>query len=102
MQPVLAQEMKDLWSDVRESGTLRVGVAEAPPLPVRDPKTREWASCFLGVMNGLAESIDVEIEVVETSWGNMVAGFQAGKWDISAAQNLKPQCALAVNDSIPI
>ena len=50
-------------------------MAEAPPLPVRDPKTGEWASYFLGVMNGLAESIDVEIEVVETTWGNKVAGL---------------------------
>ena len=78
MQHVLAQEMEYLWRDVQERGTLRVGVAEAPPLPVRDPKTGEWASYFLCVMNGLAESIDVEIEVVETTWGNMVAGFRQG------------------------
>lgn len=100
--PATAQETEDLWSDVQERGTLRVGVAEAPPLLVRDPKTGDWSGYFLDVMNGFAESIDVEIEVVETTWGNMVAGLQAGKWDISTALNRKPQRALAVNYSIPI
>lgn len=101
-QPVLAQERENLWADVQERGTLRVGVAEAPPLLVRDPKTGDWSGYFLDVMNGFASSIDVEVEVVETTWGNMVAGLQAGKWDISSALNRKPQRALAVNYSIPI
>ncbi len=101
-QPALAQERENLWSDVQERGTLRVGVAEAPPLLMRDPKTGEWSGYFLDVMHGFAASIDVEIEVVETTWGNMVAGLQAGKWDISTALNRKPQRALAVNYSIPI
>ncbi|MES0885151.1 transporter substrate-binding domain-containing protein [Roseibium sp. SCP14] len=97
-----AQEKENLWSDVQERGTLRVGVAEAPPLLVRDPKTGEWSGYFLDVMEGFAEAIDVEVEPVETTWGNMVAGLQAGKWDISSALNRKPQRALAVNYSIPI
>lgn len=97
-----AQERENLWGDVQERGILRVGVAEAPPLLVRDPKTGEWSGYFLDVMNGFAESIDVKIEPVETTWGNMVAGLQAGKWDISSALNRKPQRALAVNYSIPI
>ncbi|WP_421702968.1 transporter substrate-binding domain-containing protein [Aliiroseovarius sp.] len=101
-QPAVAQDKEALWSDVQERGTLRVGVAEAPPLLVRDPKTGDWSGYFLDVMDGFAASIDVEVEVVETTWGNMVAGLQAGKWDISSALNRKPQRALAVNYSIPI
>lgn len=77
-------------------------MAEAPPLLVRDPKTGDWSGYFLDVMNGFAADIDVEIEVVETTWGNMVAGLQAGKWDISSALNRKPLRALAVNYSVPI
>lgn len=102
VQPAMAQERENLWSDVQQRGTLRVGVAEAPPLLVRDPKTGDWSGYFLDVMDGFAASIDVEIEVVETTWGNMVAGLQAGKWDISSALNRKPQRALAINYSIPI
>ncbi|WP_420583654.1 transporter substrate-binding domain-containing protein [Ruegeria sp.] len=101
-QGAVAQERENLWADVQERGTLRVGVAEAPPLLVRDPKTGEWSGYFLDVMDGFAESIDVKVEPVETTWGNMVAGLQAGKWDISSALNRKPQRALAVNYSIPI
>ena len=102
IQPVTAQESEDLWRNVLERGTLRVGVAEAPPLLVRDPASGEWSGYFLDVMQGFAESIEVELEVVETTWGNMVAGLQAGKWDIATALNRKPQRALAVNYSIPI
>ena len=98
----IAQERENLWKDVQERGTLRVGVAEAPPLMVRDPASGEWSGYFLDVMNGFAASIDVEVEIVETTWGNMVAGVQAGRWDISSGLNRNPQRALALNYSIPI
>ena len=102
MQPAVAQETENLWKDVQSRGSLRVGVAEAPPLLVRDPATGNWSGYFLEIIEGFAKSIDVELEVVETTWGNMVAGLQAGKWDIATALNRKPQRALAVNYSIPI
>ncbi|QBY00217.1 transporter substrate-binding domain-containing protein [Rhodophyticola sp. CCM32] len=98
----VAQESENLWQDVQERGTLRVGVAEAPPLMVRDPASGEWSGYFLDVMEGFAASIDVEVEIVETTWGNMVAGVQAGRWDISSGLNRNPQRALALNYSIPI
>ena len=98
----IAQERENLWQDVQERGTLRVGVAEAPPLMVRDPASGEWSGYFLDVMHGFAASINVEVEVVETTWGNMVAGVQAGRWDISSGLNRNPQRALALNYSIPI
>ncbi len=97
-----AQERENLWQDVQERGTLRVGVAEAPPLMVRDPASGEWSGYFIDVMDGFAASIDVEVEIVETTWGNMVAGVQAGRWDISSGLNRNPQRALALNYSIPI
>ncbi|WP_166418341.1 substrate-binding periplasmic protein [Cochlodiniinecator piscidefendens] len=100
--PAQSQERETLWTDVQERGTLRVGVAEAPPLMVRDPLTGEWSGYFLDVMEGFAGAIDVEVEVVETTWGNMVAGLQAGRWDISSGLNRNPQRALAINFSIPI
>lgn len=102
VQSAAAQEKESLWSDALERGTLRVGVAEAPPHLVRDPKTGEWSGFFLDVMEGYGDAIGVEIEVVETTWGNMVAGLQAGKWDISSALNRNPQRAMAINFSQPI
>ena len=100
--PAQAQDKENLWSDVQSRGTLRVGVAEAPPLMVRDPKTGEWSGYFLDVMEGYGKAIDVDIEVVETTWGNMVAGLQAGKWDVSSGLNRNPQRSLAINFSMPI
>ena len=42
MQPAAAQDKENLWADVQERGTLRVGVAEAPPLLV--------PSCWLALV----------------------------------------------------
>jgi polar amino acid transport system substrate-binding protein len=98
----LSQEHKSIWSDVQQRGVLRVGVAEAPPLLVRDPKTGNWSGYFLEVMKGFGSVLGVKVEPVETTWGNMVAGVQAGKWDIATGLNRKPERAMAVNYSIPI
>ncbi len=100
--PASAQDAENLWKDVQERGTLRIGVAEAPPLMVRDPASGQWSGYFIDVMNGFAAKLEVKPELVETTWGEMVSGLQAGKWDISTGLNRKPERALAVNYSIPI
>lgn len=100
--PVRAQDQKSFWSQLQARGTVRVGVADAPPLLQRDPNTGKWTGYFLDVMNGFGEKLGIKVEPVETTWGNMVAGLQAGKWDIAMALNRTPERALAVNFSIPI
>jgi len=101
-QPATAQERKSIWTEIQERGTLRVGVAEAPPLLMRDPKTGEWSGYFLDVASGFATVLGVKVEPVETTWGNMVAGLQAGKWDLASGLNRTPLRAMAVNYSLPI
>ncbi len=98
---VQAQEKEKLWENVQKAGVLRVGVAEAPPHLSRDPKTGKWSGFFVEMAEKYGEAIGVKVEPVETTWGNMVAGLQAGKWDISLALNRNPKRSLAINYSIP-
>jgi len=73
----------DSMAAVKENGTLRVGVTQAPPWYSKDLSSGEWNS-GLGVQMGkaMAESIGVEFEPVEVTWGTAIAALQSGKIDL--------------------
>ena len=98
-QNVLAQEK--LWDKVQSEGVLKVGAAVAAPHAIRDPKTGEWSGVAIDVLRKFAEGMDVELKVVDTTWDNIIAGMQAGKWDIAVALNRTQRRALAINYSQP-
>ncbi|WP_205853233.1 transporter substrate-binding domain-containing protein [Zhengella mangrovi] len=68
---------------VKERGSLRVGVTQAPPWYSKDPATGEWTS-GVGVSAGkaMAEALGVKFEPVEVTWGTAVAALQSNKIDI--------------------
>ncbi|MCH8997260.1 MAG: transporter substrate-binding domain-containing protein [Proteobacteria bacterium] len=98
-QDALAQEK--LWEKVQNEGVLKVGAAVAAPHAIRDPKTGEWSGVAIDVLRKFAEGLDVELKVVDTTWDNIIAGMQAGKWDIAVALNRTQRRALAINYSQP-
>jgi polar amino acid transport system substrate-binding protein len=69
--------------EVKERGTLRVGVTQAPPWYSKDPATGEWTS-GVGVSAGkaMAAALGVEFEPVEVTWGTAVAALQSNKIDV--------------------
>ena len=58
-------------AQVKQRGTLRVGVTQAPPWFSKDPKSGDWAS-GVGVSLGkaMAGDLGVKFEPVEVTWGN--------------------------------
>src|SRR5690606_28107438 len=48
----------------------------------------------------LADALGVQLELVETTWGNAVAGLQANQFDVMFALDGTPQRALAI-DFVP-
>ncbi len=96
-----AQTHEGYWQGVQKAGVLRCGAAVAPPYVMRDPATGEYTGFFADLCRGFAESLKVKPEFVDTTWDNIVAGLQAGKWDVSLALNRTPARAMAVNFSIP-
>jgi polar amino acid transport system substrate-binding protein len=96
-----AQPAGSYWQGVTQSGALRCGAAVAAPYVMRDPATGEYSGFFADLCREFAEVLGVEAKFVDTTWDNIVAGLQAGKWDVSLALNRTPARAMAVNFSVP-
>jgi polar amino acid transport system substrate-binding protein len=91
---------EDLWRKVQRKGVLRVGGAAATPYQMRNPKTGEWEGVYIDILRMFAEEMEMEIEVIDTSWDNLVSGLITGKWDIAPALNRTVKRSLVVNYSI--
>ena len=96
-----AQEAGGYWQKVQSAGKLRCGAAVAPPYVMRDPATGEYSGFYADLCREFAAVLEVQPEFVDTTWDNIVAGLQAGKWDMSLALNRTPVRAMAVQFSIP-
>jgi polar amino acid transport system substrate-binding protein len=96
-----AQAQEKLWEKVQSEGVLKVGAAVAAPHAIRDPKTGEWSGVAIDVLKKMAATLDVDFQVVDTTWDNIIAGMQANKWDIAVALNRTPRRAIAINYSVP-
>lgn len=96
-----AETAEGYWQGVQKAGVLRCGAAVAPPYVMRDPATGEYSGFFADLCKEFADVLKVKPEFVDTTWDNIVAGLQAGKWDLSLALNRTPTRAMAVQFSIP-
>ncbi|PDT37053.1 MULTISPECIES: substrate-binding periplasmic protein [Sinorhizobium] len=96
-----AETAEGYWQDVQKAGVLRCGAAVAPPYVMRDPASGEYSGFFADLCREFAETLKVKPEFVDTTWDNIVAGLQAGKWDLSLALNRTPARAMAVQFSVP-
>lgn len=67
---------------IKQSGELKIGVAQGDPWYFRDPGTGVWTG--LGVMIGqeVAKDLGVKLIPVETTYANSVAALQAGQIDV--------------------
>lgn len=93
----LAQGSNTL-QQIKDRGSLRVGVTQAPPWYSKDPKTGEWSS-GLGISMGkaMAASLNVKFEAVEVTWGTAIAGLQSNKIDLMYMLDATPERAAAVD-----
>ena len=87
------------WQDVQKRGSLRCAYATSPPYTMKDVKTGEYGGAYLDLCKQFAQVLNVKAEFVDTTWDNIVAGPQAGKWDMSPALNRTPARALAITFS---
>lgn len=85
-------------AQIKQRGSLRVGVTQAPPWYSKDPKSGEW-STGLGVSMGkaMATSLGVKFEPVEVTWGTAVAALQGNKIDLMYMMDATPERAQAVD-----
>lgn len=95
--PVAAQD-QSTWDQIKETGTLRMGVLQAPPWFSKNPATGTWDS-GLGVTIGqnMAEVLGAELEFVEVTWGTAVAALQSNKIDFMPVLDPKPDRAVSID-----
>ena len=96
-----ASANEDFWKKVQQEGVLKVGGAEATPYQMRDPKTGEWSGVYIDILRMLADQLGVKLQVIDTTWDDLVAGLVSGKWDIAPSLNRTVKRSLVVNYSIP-
>ncbi|MCP5366436.1 MAG: transporter substrate-binding domain-containing protein [Hyphomicrobiales bacterium] len=85
------------WQAIKDRGSLRVGVTQAPPWFYKDPAGTEWTGLGSAVGKAMAEELGVKFEPVEVTWGTAIAALQANKIDIMFVLDATPKRALAID-----
>lgn len=82
---------------IKSSGVLKVGLAEAQPLAVKNPGTGEWEGMNADLAKDLARVLGVKVQFVDTNYATMIAGLGANQFDIIMAPAFAtPERALSV------
>jgi ABC-type amino acid transport substrate-binding protein len=94
-----AQSTPSALNTVITRGVLRVGWAPWFPYAFRDPKSDQVSGIAADLLKDLAASLKVELRLVEDSWGTMIAGLQADKFDMLMPMAVTPPRAAAATFS---
>ncbi|WP_029005918.1 transporter substrate-binding domain-containing protein [Azorhizobium doebereinerae] len=102
--PAAAQTAEETTFDrIRRTKKLRIGaVAGAAPYYHKDLASGQWKGFYIDISKALADELEVQLEITETTWGNAVLDLQANKIDIFFGLNPTPKRALVVDFSVPV
>jgi len=101
--PALAQgNAESTFDRIRRTKKLRTAaVAGAEPYYQKNLATGEWRGFYVDLVKMLAEELEAELELTETTWGNAVLDLQSNKIDIFFGLNPTPKRALVIDFSVP-
>jgi len=85
------------WDAIQDRGSLRIGVTQAPPWFFKNPATNEWSGLGVSVGGAMAETMGVELEPVEVTWGTAVSALQANQIDLMFVLDATPERAMAID-----
>jgi cystine transport system substrate-binding protein len=78
---------EDLLDQVKARGTLRIGLEGTfPPFNSKDAKTGELVGFDVDIAKAVAAKLGVKPEFITTEWSGIIAGLQAGKFDVIVNQ----------------
>ncbi|EIM72656.1 ABC-type amino acid transporter periplasmic binding protein [Nitratireductor aquibiodomus RA22] len=82
---------------------LVVGVAPWNRFVLLNPKSGEYEGFIVDDIRNLEAMTGIKVELVNTTWSGLIAGLQAGKWDvIMSGLGATPERAISVAFSDPI
>lgn len=101
------------WEQILANKTLRLGCAQSEPWCFKDASGNEdagsvkvgntvWRGVSVRLGQSIAEAMGVKLEIVETNWGNAVAGLQANQFDFMFVLDPTPERALAIDFVGPV
>ena len=86
------------FDKVMAAKKIRLGaVAAAQPWFYKDQVAGKWGGQFYDIGSALAADMDLQLELVETTWGNAVLDLQADKIDVMFGLNPTPKRAMVVD-----
>ena len=100
VNPASAQTVSAL-NDIKKNGKLRIGWAVWFPYAYKDSKTKELSGLSIDLGNEMGKALGVEVEWVEDSWATLIAGLQAGKFDVNLPMGITLNRAVAVTYASP-
>jgi polar amino acid transport system substrate-binding protein len=100
-RPAAAQSAgQNTFDKILSTKKLRLGaVAAGAPWFMKDQQTGKWGGQFYDIGSALAADMEVQLELVETTWGTAVLDLQADKIDIMFGLNPTPKRAMAIDFS---
>jgi polar amino acid transport system substrate-binding protein len=98
-----ADSTESTWARINRTKTLRIGaVGGAAPYYQKDLASGEWQGFMIDFAKSLAASLNVKLDINETTWGNAVLDLQANKLDVFFGLNPTPARMLVVDFSDPL
>ncbi|MFO1079186.1 MAG: transporter substrate-binding domain-containing protein [Reyranellaceae bacterium] len=106
-----AQAAKSTWEQIQANKAIRMAAPISEPFLWKDLTNSDkpggvkigdvlWRGLAVNVCKQMADALDVKLEMVETTYGNGVAGLQANQFDLMFALDGTPKRAAAV-DFVP-
>lgn len=97
-----AAQAQSKVDEIKSRGVLKIpGILNEVPYFNKDPRSGEWQGFVIDMASDIATLLDVELEVVESSWANAILDVQSGKVDMAFAVTATPVRALSVSFSSP-
>lgn len=88
--------------EIRNRGVLRIpAILNETPYFNKDPRTGEWQGFVIDMATDIAKTLDVKLEIVESSWANAILDVQSNKVDMAFAVTATPTRAMSVSFSAP-
>jgi polar amino acid transport system substrate-binding protein len=103
--PASAQQQAtgSTFDRIRSAKKLRVaGIVGTEPYYHKDIAAGQWSGFCMSMARDLAKSLEAELEISETTWGNAVLDLQSNKIDIMFGLSPTPSRALVVEFTRPI
>ena len=96
--PAVAQAAdpnESTFARIRRTKKMRIGaVGGGAPYYMKDLSSGQWKGFYVDIAKALADDMEAELEITETTWGNSVLDLQSNKIDIFFGLNPTPKRAL--------